>query len=196
GVRPDGGHAARLRARFRGGVGRVGRVCAGERAGDACAPAVAELPLAAVRPASPPVIALAPVDDDRHVRVVLVVLDQLLVQRVLELRRNHAVDHGSKHTEVRAKCGWTRLRGRYSSASGTSRKCDARHVDTKGSVGDAPTARTAVPATTAAARLVTAGSVTATTVPSEAGTVSPSSVNSASPASTRESSCWPARPLV
>ena len=40
-----------------------------------------------------PVGPRAPVDDDRHVRVVLVVLDEPVVELVLELRGNDAVDH-------------------------------------------------------------------------------------------------------
>ena len=36
---------------------------------------------------------LAAVDDDRHVRVVLVVVDHLVVELVGELPRNHAIDH-------------------------------------------------------------------------------------------------------
>ena len=37
--------------------------------------------------------ALAAVDDDRHVRVVLVVVDHLVVELVGELTRDHAIDH-------------------------------------------------------------------------------------------------------
>src|SRR5438874_1354699 len=37
--------------------------------------------------------ALAAVDDHRHVRIVLVVLDHLLVELRLELARDHAIDH-------------------------------------------------------------------------------------------------------
>ena len=67
-----------------------------ERARDPRAPPVAQLalaaglaaPLAAVR-------ARAAVDDDGHVRVVLVVLDHLVEELVLELARDHAIDHAS-----------------------------------------------------------------------------------------------------
>src|SRR5262245_59849727 len=39
------------------------------------------------------VVALPPVDDDRDVRVVLVVVDHLVVELVGELAWNHAIDH-------------------------------------------------------------------------------------------------------
>src|SRR5437868_5279594 len=42
---------------------------------------------------SPVRTGLTAVDDHGHVRVVLVVLDHLVEKLVLELRRNHAVDH-------------------------------------------------------------------------------------------------------
>src|SRR6187397_2711796 len=62
---------------------------------DARPPAVARLALLTLRCglALPAVAALAPVDDHRDVRVVLVVLDHLVEQLVLELRRDHAIDH-------------------------------------------------------------------------------------------------------
>src|SRR5207244_2957406 len=47
---------------------------------------------ASVLPA-PTVGSLATVDDHRHVRVVLVVLDHLVVELARELPRDHAVDH-------------------------------------------------------------------------------------------------------
>src|SRR5215467_15210923 len=40
-----------------------------------------------------PVVSLAAIDDDGHVRVVLVVLDHLVVELVGELARNDAIDH-------------------------------------------------------------------------------------------------------
>src|SRR5687768_17531661 len=64
-----------------------------ERARDACAPAIADLALAAVLAAVSTVVSLAAVEDHRHVRVVLVVLDHLLVELGLELAWDHAVDH-------------------------------------------------------------------------------------------------------
>src|ERR671934_261747 len=60
------------------------------------AAAVADRPLLvelAGRLARATVGALAAVDDDRHVRVVLVVVDHLVVELVGQLARDHAIDH-------------------------------------------------------------------------------------------------------
>src|SRR5690348_15674826 len=60
------------------------------------AAAVADLPFALEllgRLSVPAIGPLASVDDDRHVRIVPVVLDHLVVQLGLELARDHAVDH-------------------------------------------------------------------------------------------------------
>src|SRR5882762_8268061 len=51
--------------------------------------ALGRLAIAAIGP-------LAAVDDDRHVRVVLVVLHHLGEELILELTRDHAIDHRSK----------------------------------------------------------------------------------------------------
>src|SRR5262245_36123447 len=69
-----------------------------ERSRDAWAPAVASHTLAAglAWPALAAVRPLAAIDDDGHVRVVLVVLDHLVEELVGELTRDHAVDHRSK----------------------------------------------------------------------------------------------------
>src|SRR5215208_682407 len=74
----------------------VRRVGAGERARRSRPAAIADLALPALVPARAPVVALAAVDDDGHVRVVLVVLDHLGVELVLELARNDAIDHGAR----------------------------------------------------------------------------------------------------
>src|SRR5581483_4057724 len=79
------------------GEGLRFRIGLEERAGNAGPAAVARLALAGViraLAAAPPVGALAPVDDDRDVRVVAGVGDHLLEEVRLELARNHAVDHG------------------------------------------------------------------------------------------------------
>src|ERR1700752_3146145 len=55
-------------------------------------------PLLVLEPRIPLLAAVSPlaaVDDDGHVRVVLVVLDHLVVQLVLELAGNDAIDHRS-----------------------------------------------------------------------------------------------------
>src|SRR5262245_24433480 len=76
----------------------VGDVGLRERSRDALPPAVArhaplcELRTGELAPAVRPV--LAAVDDHRHVRVLAVVLDELLVQLAFELTRDDAVDHG------------------------------------------------------------------------------------------------------
>ena len=55
------------------------------------------LALAAGSPAVPAAVGpLAAVDDDRHVRVVLVVLDHLVEELGLELTRDHAIDHAPR----------------------------------------------------------------------------------------------------
>src|SRR5829696_6296511 len=76
---------------------RARRVGAGKRSGDASAPAVADhaavCGLVVRGAAAPPIGALAPVDYHRHVRVVAVVRDHLVVQLVGELRRDDAIDH-------------------------------------------------------------------------------------------------------
>src|SRR5215217_2216699 len=64
-----------------------------ERAGNAGSTAVACLALPASLARRTPVGPRAAVDDDRDVRVVLVVLDHLLEELVLELARDDAVDH-------------------------------------------------------------------------------------------------------
>src|SRR5215218_7618749 len=74
----------------------VSGVGAGERARSAGPAAVADLALPALVSARAPVVALAAVDDDGHVRIVLVVLDHLLVELVLELPRDDAIDHGAR----------------------------------------------------------------------------------------------------
>src|SRR6188472_950337 len=61
------------------------RLGLGERSRRACAPPVPDRALAPEDAALAPVLALAPVDDDGHVRIVPVVLDHLLVELVLEL---------------------------------------------------------------------------------------------------------------
>src|SRR5437763_3825341 len=63
------------------------------------APPVADLALvleASRRLSAAPVGPLAAVDDHRHVRIVLVVLDHLVVELVRELARDHAVDHPAR----------------------------------------------------------------------------------------------------
>src|SRR3954467_13838413 len=69
------------------------RVGLGERSRCASPPAVPDRALAAEDAALAPVLTFAAVEDDGHVRVVLVVLDHLLEELVLELARNHAIDH-------------------------------------------------------------------------------------------------------
>src|SRR5215210_495269 len=64
-----------------------------ERPRRPCATPVADLAFAAVLAALATVVALAAVDDHRHVRVVVVVLDHLVVELGLELTRDHAIDH-------------------------------------------------------------------------------------------------------
>src|SRR5215203_2068643 len=85
------------RARGTAELRRVRRVGAGKRSGDASAPAVADhaavCGLVVRGAAAPPIGALAPVDYHRHVRVVAVVRDHLVVQLVGELRRDDAIDH-------------------------------------------------------------------------------------------------------
>src|SRR5215213_740138 len=67
----------------------------GERPRDPRAAAVARLPLLALGRlrSLTPVGPRTPVDDHGHVRVLLVVLDHPVVELVLELRRDHAIDH-------------------------------------------------------------------------------------------------------
>src|ERR671911_1543443 len=71
----------------------LGGVREGSR--DARPAAIARLALLALRCglALASVVSRAAVDDHRHVRVVLVVLDHLVEELVLELRRDHAEDH-------------------------------------------------------------------------------------------------------
>src|SRR6478672_9887094 len=74
----------------------AGHVRAGKGPGDPRAPAVARLALLEelrLRLPGAAVGALAAVDDHRHVRVVLVVLDHLVEELGLELARNDAIDH-------------------------------------------------------------------------------------------------------
>src|SRR6476659_2198121 len=80
------------------------RVGLGERSAGAGAAAVPAHALAAEDAARASVLALTPVDDDRHVRVVLVVLDHLRVELVLEFPRNHAIDHPA--SDCREDVGW------------------------------------------------------------------------------------------
>src|SRR4029079_18036243 len=68
-------------------------LCAEERPGDAWPATVAGLALPAGLPLRAAIRPRAKVDDDRHVRVVLVVLDHLLEELVLELAGDHAIDH-------------------------------------------------------------------------------------------------------
>src|SRR5829696_1096371 len=76
----------------------VRRVGAGERARGPRPAAIANLALATLVlvPSGAPVVTLAAVDDDGYVRVVLVVLDHLVVELVLELARDDAIDHGAR----------------------------------------------------------------------------------------------------
>src|SRR5690242_1932059 len=60
---------------------------------DARPSAIARLALPARLPLRATVGPRAPVQDDRHVRVVLVVLDHLVEELVLELARDDAIDH-------------------------------------------------------------------------------------------------------
>src|SRR3954468_13719942 len=71
----------------------LGRVRAREGAGRSCSASIADRALPAVLATLAPIVALTAIEDDRHVRVVLVVLDHLFVELVLELSRDHAVDH-------------------------------------------------------------------------------------------------------
>src|SRR5262249_1734961 len=82
------------------------RVGLRERPRDPRPPPVARLALLdglGLRPARSAVGPLATVDDHRHVRVVLVVVDHLLVELVRQLPRDHAVDHPA--TNSRTVCG-------------------------------------------------------------------------------------------
>src|SRR4051794_19865988 len=80
------------------------RVGVGERSRCARPPAVPDRALAAEDAALAPVFPFAPVEDDGHVRVVLVVLDHLVEELVLELARNHAIDHPA--SDCRDGLGW------------------------------------------------------------------------------------------
>src|SRR5437868_3566710 len=83
------------------------RVRIGERSGDPRPPSVARLALLhelRFRLPRAAIGALAAVDDDGHVRVVLVVLDHLVVELSLELARDHAVDHRRLIVGRRAVC--------------------------------------------------------------------------------------------
>src|SRR5687767_5423604 len=73
----------------------------GKRPRDPGAAPVAQLPLAAVLAAVAAVVALTAVDDDGHVRVVLVVLDHPVEEVRLELAWDDAVDHRSLSLGVR-----------------------------------------------------------------------------------------------
>src|SRR5687767_13727017 len=71
-----------------------------ERARDARPAPVAGLALAAGLAAVAAIRPFAALEDDRHIRVVLVVLDHLLEELGLELPRDHAIDHRSKCRRV------------------------------------------------------------------------------------------------
>src|SRR5215210_2732843 len=71
----------------------VRRIRAREGAGRSRPAAVADGAQPAVLASLAAVVALTAVDHDRHVRVVLVVLDHLVEELVLELSRDHAIDH-------------------------------------------------------------------------------------------------------
>src|SRR6185503_15599450 len=97
------------------------------------AAAVADRPLLLVLEPRLPLLApigpVAAVDDDRHVRVVLVVLDHLVVELVGELTRNDAIDHrplivGRKPADTTTGAG---IRGRCcAGTSGGSRRSPVR----------------------------------------------------------------------
>src|SRR5215211_387804 len=90
------GHALRLRV--------SGRIRARKRALGAPAATVPNQALPAVGAPRAAILALTAVDDHGHVRVVPVVLDHLVVELVLELARDHAVDHpASDCMEARAR---------------------------------------------------------------------------------------------
>src|SRR5690349_9481581 len=57
-----------------------------------------------------PILALATVDDDGYVRVVLVVVDHLVVELFGELARNDAIDHCRLILERRSACALPRRR--------------------------------------------------------------------------------------
>src|SRR3954465_13250380 len=65
----------------------------GEVAGDAHAPAVADLALTAARRTGQAALLLAAIDDDRHVGIVFVVALELRTQLVSQGFRYDAVDH-------------------------------------------------------------------------------------------------------
>ena len=65
-----------------------------ESAGGTTAPAVPRVAVAASRTVAA-ALAMAAVDDDRDVRVVLVVFDEPAVCVFAELRRHNAIDHGN-----------------------------------------------------------------------------------------------------
>src|ERR1051325_2727384 len=92
-VGTSGTSSSRLTQKDTRGLGVFGRLGLRERARGPSPATITDLALAAERAALAPVLALAAVDDDGDVRVVLVVVDHLVEELVLELPRNHAVDH-------------------------------------------------------------------------------------------------------
>src|SRR5687768_11081874 len=65
--------------------------------------AVALLALAPVLAPVAPLVARAAVEDDRHIRVVLVVVDHLLVEVGFEVAGDDAVDHRSLSVGIRRR---------------------------------------------------------------------------------------------
>ena len=89
GLRPRQCHGASLLRGSRPSRGRCRGSWPGAGRGSPAAPRTRRRR----RPSGSPVGPLAPVDDHGDVRVVLVVLDHLVVQLVVELRRDDAIDH-------------------------------------------------------------------------------------------------------
>src|SRR5439155_7929079 len=117
----------------------LGRVGVGEGPRDALPAAVAHLALAAVGLPGAPVGAFAAVDDDGHVRVVLVVLDHLVEELGLELARDHAVDHPA------LSVGRTAAGARCERCPGPGARRPPRARSTTGSARRAPRARAHAP---------------------------------------------------
>src|ERR671934_1979565 len=72
------------------------------------------------------IVALAAIDDHRHVRVVLVVLDHLVVELVRELGRDHAVDHRLSVSAVRREARASARARSGASATTSGKRVDAR----------------------------------------------------------------------